>query len=234
MPGFEEILPIEYTRELVLVPVAVLKVADPRDCEKILKTVNKLYPSGDRFGHLKRIKSNETGLFIILGDASSNFQVEGEVEITKVPESPAFTLAQFRDWSKFWPLVYKRPPFEPLPEIPDHHWDNLASVLPGECLLIAPDGRRFLGREDSHPLGHPCMRGINAAALASGDTDYLCSGFEVYVNREPCLMCGMALLHSRVSAVYFKEWRENFGAFKNRLHCNTRLNHRYRAFRLVT
>ena len=233
MVSFEEILPIEYTRELTLVKVAVLKLTDPRHCEKNLKLINKLYPSGDRFGHLKRIKSGDEGVLILLGDATCNFQVEGDIVFANVPESPAYTLAQFREWSKVWPLVYKRPPFDPASEIPKHHWENLRGLSPGECLLVAPDGRRFIGLADSHPLGHACMRAISATACSSTADDYLCSGFEVYVNREPCMMCGMALIHSRVSAVYFTDWRDSFGAFKNRLHCNSRLNHRYRAFRLV-
>ncbi|QDZ24247.1 tRNA-specific adenosine deaminase-like protein [Chloropicon primus] len=61
---------------------------------------------------------------------------------------------------------------------------------------------------------------------------YLCTGFDCYLWREPCTMCAMALVHSRVRRITFcvpdPKWGALGGAF--RLHSLTSLNHHYEVF----
>ncbi|XP_020815206.1 probable inactive tRNA-specific adenosine deaminase-like protein 3 [Drosophila serrata] len=64
---------------------------------------------------------------------------------------------------------------------------------------------------------------------------YLCTGYDVYLLQEPCLMCSMALVHSRAKRVFFLRTSEN-GALVTRfqLHTVRELNHHYEVFQFTT
>ncbi|XP_030826161.1 probable inactive tRNA-specific adenosine deaminase-like protein 3 [Camarhynchus parvulus] len=76
----------------------------------------------------------------------------------------------------------------------------------------------------------------SGAAAPGGDGDdvtggYLLSGCDVFVTREPCALCAMALLHARVRRVFYGRPSAQ-GALGTRygLHGHPRLNHRYRVW----
>lgn len=62
---------------------------------------------------------------------------------------------------------------------------------------------------------------------------YLCTNGIVYLSHEPCISCSMALVHSRVSKVFYMHADEERGFLgsKHKLHCISELNHHYRVFR---
>jgi len=64
---------------------------------------------------------------------------------------------------------------------------------------------------------------------------YLCTGYDVYLLQEPCLMCSMALVHSRAKRVFFLRNSDN-GALATRfqLHSVRELNHHYEVFQFTT
>ncbi|KAI9923084.1 hypothetical protein PsorP6_000291 [Peronosclerospora sorghi] len=63
---------------------------------------------------------------------------------------------------------------------------------------------------------------------------YLCTGYDVYLDCEPCAMCSMALVHSRVRRVIFDRANPSDGVLVSsfKLHTIKSLNHHYRVFQL--
>lgn len=71
---------------------------------------------------------------------------------------------------------------------------------------------------EAHPAGQP----------------YVCTGHDLYVTREPCVMCAMALVHSRIGRVFYGTASAD-GALgsKFKIHSQKDLNHRFEVFKGV-
>ena len=63
---------------------------------------------------------------------------------------------------------------------------------------------------------------------------YLLNSFDVYVKYEPCIMCAMALVHSRVSRVFFNK-PSSKGALQTlaKLHIMEELNHTFEVYKMT-
>lgn len=96
------------------------------------------------------------------------------------------------------------------------------------------------GDLSQYPLAHAAMRCIDAVAqrdlaeYASNapDRPYLCTGYDLFITQEPCVMCAMALLHSRFARVFYGTPDPRFGGLGglHKIHCERALNHHYHAY----
>mmetsp|Transcript_52236 Transcript_52236/g.122244 ORF Transcript_52236/g.122244 Transcript_52236/m.122244 type:complete len:310 (+) Transcript_52236:38-967(+) len=174
----------------------------------------------------------------------------------EVPKHAALTRLQLASFSMHWPLTYRRPSLEPL-EISDTKqevYDRLlqrAREIGGDrcgCVIVDRSGKEVaIARDcsDEHPLRHAVMVAIERVSLSRHSTqtsvqagtkrphpddDYLCCECEVVTTHEPCVMCAMALVHSRVRLVAFQVSDPGFGGLGGRiaLHTCQSLNHQIR------
>lgn len=60
---------------------------------------------------------------------------------------------------------------------------------------------------------------------------YICTGYDLYVTREPCVMCAMALVHSRIGRVFYGAPSADGALGTNfKLHTQRDLNHRFEVY----
>lgn len=110
-------------------------------------------------------------------------------------------------------------------------------------------------RDEGTVLDHSVMCGIREVAkreqerrdgIAQGKIDgkdrpetYLCLDFEIYTTHEPCSMCAMALIHSRVKRCIFLRPMDETGCLKPSsgdkycMHSNRELNSKYEVFQWI-
>lgn len=95
---------------------------------------------------------------------------------------------------------------------------------------------KFSG-ENKHILNHVVHRSIKKISKNS-EKNYLCTGFDVFLSKEPCNSCCMSLLHARVGRVFFidsenkkKSGKRGFSDLK--IHRNKMTNHRFSVFKFL-
>lgn len=209
----------------------------------------------ERRRHIKRVRRLDAGLneVILSYDASESqtaekklreLGIDSAVSIVKLPRWCPLSQKQRDECEKFWPMndVTAEPelPVDPL----DSHEVWLTQVMRDKSVIIRssdPKNTTIMGTAPcdcdccDQCIGHGVIKALGDASRAAVGVDgYLCTGLDVYCYREPCVMCAMAMTHSRVGRLFYVEKNGEFGGIESQVqvHCNPCLNHRYRAFRL--
>lgn len=99
-------------------------------------------------------------------------------------------------------------------------------VTDNVCIIVEPVtgviyAKTTVSEADFHPLHHPIIRCLNEIAFAEQKRrldinpmkrqlekcliklNYLCTDLDLYIYNEPCYMCAMSLVHSRIKRVFF-------------------------------
>lgn len=98
-----------------------------------------------------------------------------------------------------------------------------------QCFPRAKFGAELVMNAKAAPLDEP-GDGDNLAKYGP----YLCTGYDVYLNKEPCIMCAMALVHSRAKRVFFSVPTKLGGvASAAKIHTVNGLNHHYEVYQIT-
>jgi tRNA-specific adenosine deaminase 3 len=112
----------------------------------------------------------------------------------------------------------------------------LAEQIGIECHSPCIEGRAEEQSKETNSGGVSVREAAGDGAVVRNQArPYLCTGFDCYVVREPCAMCAMALVHSRIRRLVFMEKDAHGGAVGGifRLHGQTALNHHFDVFQLL-
>lgn len=107
---------------------------------------------------------------------------------------------------------------------------------------------RLLGKKDILPKFNSSISEINNYSINTNDNhidkgfsnhcfdkleQYYCQGLYLFTFKEPCFMCSMALVHSRIEKVYFIEYNQKEGALASLIKLNSyNLNHNFFVFKI--
>lgn len=228
----------------------------------LVKQVNKLLPD-EHLKHLKKIRRKDDGeMEILLGRSEAVLklmQILEELPVQnlrqcQVPGRPPLTRQQFDECKTLWPTSFHEDKYvrkcldgtrfsqSDKQEIYTiiSRLNDRTEATGKNVTLIANRGKILVDEVDDseqHPLHHSSVKAVNAISelqARDGGKGYICTSYDAYVSREPCLMCGMALLHSRIQRIFLVENSkisascpkdEPFSRMK--LHVNEMLNHRF-------
>ncbi|CAK8997346.1 tRNA-specific adenosine deaminase subunit tad3 (tRNA-specific adenosine-34 deaminase subunit tad3) [Durusdinium trenchii] len=229
-------------------------------CGELLKLLG---PLSEDLKHLKRVRPEGTDLAVLLTETPREdvLQFLQNREITaatvQVPRFCPLTASQMESFSRYWPVKKFVPSFQPLKltqetrDLKAHfgHLRRLAEDAGGDaggCAMADASGRLLVACAASNGvLQHPAMVAIATVAedarkryAAQGkrsreEEDYLCQDCDVVLTHEPCIMCAMALIHSRVRRIAFCNENTDFGGFGGRIALEQcpNLNHHPRILR---
>ena len=181
---------------------------------------------------------------------------ETPIEVRNIPSSLPITRKQFDQCSKLWPckfhedkqledLLNKKTP-EIWGEMKERHEkyvkDLYSDTGTPKAILVDPKQDCKILEAASKPeeikqLKHPVMKLITELGLNTDklpENGYLCTGLVIYLSKEPCLMCSMALVHARIKRVFFCSVSKDTGGLISlcRLHTIDSLNHSFQVFKV--
>ena len=234
-------------------------------CEQVARYLqrHRSQEAATKVDHLRGMRTGGSGGVEVLIGRAGDAQVAGlagdmqrvyggEVRVQWAPERAAVTRDQFVAWLDMWPVLLKVRTdrrVEEGEEQGEMEWEvreccalagGITNGLPIAAMLVDPVTRTIVAKavdaRSSHPLHHAIMVCINAFAAVS-EGGYLCAGLDMVTTHEPCSMCAMACVHSRVRRLVYVHSMERTGWIEDRvercgLGWHKALNHRFLTFKM--
>jgi tRNA-specific adenosine deaminase 3 len=231
---------------------------EPRGLEPLLRRLPPLPPA---FAHLKRVRRTGDAakelpqVLVAAGCGAAEAaalvgpELAGELEAVHVPRRAAPSPARLSVWTRIWPCTARVRSPEQQEEDRAGVRERLARLLERAlheatggatcCLLAEPDGGLVAAARappcpQAPGLRHAALEAVQAVSRGQRRQQLACTGLEVALAQEPCLLCAMALLHSRIARLVYAEPDSQHGALGSRLrlHALSPLNHHFEVFRL--
>ncbi|CAI4232311.1 unnamed protein product [Auanema sp. JU1783] len=226
----------------------VVELQNKKDIGKILTFAPEIDTA---FNHLKRV--DKTGR-VLIQSAESRLENDvresllsksegSRIEVASVPKLKPITRRQF-DWAKqYWSTSFH--PNKETEELLDggyfcyeksnyvRKWINVANDA--GCVVVQNGQELARGSQGTKLLSHPVMNMVEMLAkMEREQNDYLATGCDVFLRKEPCAMCSMALVHSRAHQVFFIEEQPRGTLAKGhwQLHLEPSINHHYKVFQV--
>ena len=231
----------------------------PIHIESIVATICKHFPLNPEFNYLKRIHNStilispdgeglEERLDSLLTSLQGRNLIAETTRIGKisVPKYSVLTRNQYETANAIWPVRVTTPLVDIDQDLDDIQKEKVLSRFQmlsdnhGQCLLESPDGVvSVVGKgADAASAFHFRHSVLDAADQVGKLSEYLATDYVAYLGGEPCIMCSMALLHSRVKEVFylFDSEPRSFHGFGSTVsvHCQKKLNHRFSVFRVTS
>jgi tRNA-specific adenosine deaminase 3 len=178
-----------------------------------------------------------------------------DVKSCQIPAHPPLTRAQYHQCKQMWPTSFHEQKYITKclegQRFTDSELSSIRRVVDQMVIsrnesgagvtLIVENGLILAGESDDteqHPLHHSAIRAVNSISRirmgqSESDRGYVCTGLDAFVSGECCLMCAMALLHSRIQRIFFLTDSQPHACPPDRpfsrmkLHANEQLNHAF-------
>lgn len=178
--------------------------------------------------------------------------LEYKIETRYIPTNYPDTKDEFEVMMKIWPMTYI-PKKEP--ELNNEEINLYKGIIHKEynyfdldmkqsknfaMIIDSDEGEALIKKRDEQqhgkPLDHLVIQAINDYSekyLITDKKRYLLTNLVLITRIEPCMMCAMALVHSRIKKVIYIENNINYlGALNKDLNINNLgVNHKYEVFK---
>lgn len=215
--------------------------------KKDVKELTKLVSGHKLPKHIKRIKkTSEADRLLVLVSVKESFCEQARRKLEKyelvevsIPQRMPLTPEQNSYSQSLWPCSF-HPPREP--EISVSYVGGMLRYLKAEIKILKSSfcaGICVLARgglvvctevDTDNVLGHSVFKSISRVSRKKHA--YLCTGFDAFLYKEPCLSCAMAFVHGRVARVFLLHY-DSTGPYSSFKLCyNKNLNHRYPVYKI--